>query len=80
MTSKQEKEARKTLKMAYLEKLFDDGLLNTNNLIAAAIKIDQMVDNLVSVQEGNTITFYGIDGQPNDPNNMAAVLIMDDDE
>lgn len=81
MTDLTEEELRIQLKMAYLDKLGDDKLLTPNNFIRIIQNIEELVDNLVSVEDENgNVIFYGIDGEHGDPNNIAAVYSADSDE
>jgi len=69
-----DKDLRDQLKMAYLDKLADDKLLTPLNFIRVSLNVEELVDNLVSIEdEAGNVTFYGIDGVHGDPNNIAAV-------
>jgi|TARA_R110002074_G_scaffold325755_1_gene496053 hypothetical protein len=69
---------RKSIKVAYMERLYSEGKINVTNFEFAREKVDEVVDNLVCVEDHEKFTFYGIDGQPNDPNNIAAQFFKDD--
>jgi len=80
MNLKQELELRIQLKMAYLDHLHDEGLISRVNFHDVKDRVHKMVDDMVSVEDDNgTITFYGIDGDSDDPNNIAAVYSADPD-
>tara|TARA_R110001599_G_scaffold65568_3_gene184781 strand:- start:153 stop:428 length:276 start_codon:yes stop_codon:yes gene_type:complete len=69
---------REAIRVAYMERLFEEGKINATNLEFAREKVDEVVDNLVCVEDDQKFTFYGIDGQPNDPHNIAAQFFKDD--
>jgi len=77
MTTKNEEvELRIQLKMAYLDHLYDEGLIVAGNFHDVKERVEQMVDDMVSIEdEAGTITFYGIDGSKDDPKNIAAVYM-----
>jgi len=69
-----EQELRDRLRLAYIDHLFDEGLLNEANFDEACENILRMIDDLVSVEDENgNVTFYGINGTMSDPKNIAAV-------
>lgn len=73
-----ELELRIQLKRAYLDHLHSEGVLSRVNFQDVKDRVEKMVDDMVSIEDENgTITFYGIDGSPDDPKNIAAVYSAD---
>jgi|TARA_R110000824_G_scaffold26687_1_gene91475 hypothetical protein len=69
---------RAQIKVAFFQKMMDEGRITYDNAMAAHVEIGEMVDNLVSVDDGDSVIFYGIDGEPGDPNNIAAQFFHED--
>jgi len=73
-------EAREAIKWAYFERLYQEGRIWSYRGVQSAVEeIEKVVDNLVSVDDGVSVIFYGIDGEPNDPSNVAAQFFHGDE-
>lgn len=75
-----ESDMRDAIKWAYFQRLYEEGRISTYCGVQNAVaEITKVVDCLVSVDDGVSVIFYGIDGQPNDPSNIAAQFFHDEE-
>ena len=68
---------RSHMKERFFLNMIKEGKITYHNVLLAHEHVDQMVDDLVSVDDGESIIFYGIDGEAGDPNNIAAQFFHD---
>ena len=68
---------RAKVKEYFFQTMIQEGRITYHNCIMAYEHVGQMVDDLVSVDDGESIIFYGIDGEAGDPNNIAAQFFHD---
>jgi len=68
---------RAKVKEYFFQNMIEEGRITYQNCIMAHEHVGEMVDDLVSVDDGESIIFYGIDGEAGDPNNIAAQFFHD---
>lgn len=68
---------RAKTKEYFFQNMIEEGRITYDNCVRAHAEVGAMVDDLVSVDDGESIIFYGIDGEPGDASNIAAQFFHD---